>query len=63
MIIKMIRKKRDMITKMIRKKIIQIERMKKATSMGGMGVHPSEGEFRSMVNTSGLYLVYHPDMK
>ena len=35
--------------------------MKKATSMGGMGVHPSEGEFRSMVNTSGLYLFYHSE--
>ena len=27
------------------------------TSMGGIGVQPSEGELRSIVNTSGLYLV------
>ena len=27
------------------------------TSMGGIGVQPSEGELRSIVNTSCLYLV------
>ena len=32
--------------------------MSVVTRRGGMGVHPSWGESRSMVNTSVLYLVH-----